>query len=215
MGGITRRVIVCVVTEASLFEMCLHWHVCVYSYILHTSKYDQYSLCIHAYTHTLNLANIHSVSMPRTLVQCSTAAPYGNQRTNVHLYRTCSPARTVLTPSFAPSHTTRKRSTSGRWSANKCSTGIPSPFFCGTAADSRSFVRRRWLFDSLDEDYMRELSVVGRVLCKHRGLLEFLCQACFANKPRIISTFNVSTGMCNNADFDHPDSEENRQLVGG
>lgn len=72
---------------------------------------------------------------------------------------------------------------------------------------------RRWLFDSLDEDYMRELSVVGRVLCKHRGLLEFLCQACFANKPRIISTFNVTTGMCNNADADHQDSEDNRQLV--
>ena len=60
---------------------------------------------------------------------------------------------------------------------------------------------------------MRELTVVGRVLCKHRGLLEFLCQACFTNKPRIISTFNINNGTCNNTEFEHEDSEENRQLV--
>nr|XP_039256845.1 uncharacterized protein LOC120333481 isoform X1 [Styela clava] len=79
--------------------------------------------------------------------------------------------------------------------------------------ERKQMLNRRWLFDSLDEDYMRELSVVGRVLCKHRGLFNFLCQACFTNKPRIISTFNLSTGTCINADAEHQESPDNRQLT--
>lgn len=79
--------------------------------------------------------------------------------------------------------------------------------------ERKQMLNRRWLFDSLDEEYMRELSVVGRVLCKHRGLFNFLCQACFTNKPRIISTFNLSTGTCINADAEHQESSDNRQLT--
>nr|CAB3267881.1 uncharacterized protein zf(c3h/c2h2)-1 [Phallusia mammillata] len=79
--------------------------------------------------------------------------------------------------------------------------------------ERKGMLNRAWLCKSMDMNYVRNFTLVGLILCKHRGTFDFLCKACFQNKPRIVSTFSNAMGVCMNETTPHQNTPENQQLT--
>ncbi|XP_002126658.3 zinc finger CCCH domain-containing protein 7A isoform X2 [Ciona intestinalis] len=79
--------------------------------------------------------------------------------------------------------------------------------------ERKGMLNRAWLCKSMDLNYVNKLSLVGLLICKHRGTFDFLCRSCFQNKPRIISMFSGNSNKCTNESSPHLNTEENQQLT--
>ncbi|CAK8695466.1 unnamed protein product [Clavelina lepadiformis] len=79
--------------------------------------------------------------------------------------------------------------------------------------ERKGMLNRAWLCKSMDMNFVKNLSLVGLILCKHRGIFDFLCKMCFQNKPRIISKFSPTLGKCTNENTPHRNILDHQQLT--